>query len=391
MRRVVDSMILLLVLPVLLAADPPEEPFAFPPPQRLTIAFAGDLLMHKPLVDAARDTATGEYDFNPLFEYVAPYLGSADYTVANLETRLAGAARGYSGYPCFNSPASLADALRDAGVDLLATANNHSLDKGYDGLNATLDHLEQAGLAHVGTYRSAAAQDKPFIAQIQGVPVAFLNYTYGTNGIALPRGKEYAVNLIAAEQIIAEAAAAREQGAALVVAFLHFGAEYQRRPNVMQRGLAQKLCEQGVDAVIGAHPHVVQPVEWYTADEQAAIGPAGCTCPIAYSLGNFVSNQRSRYRDSGIIVYLEIEQAVDRVRIVSLSYLPVYVRKYLAAGRWQYAVLPVHPDIALDLEPPLTSAERSRMDQVWDELTEHLGSDDEVLAVQPVDPAWLAR
>jgi len=358
-----------------------QERFTFPDEREITIAFAGDLLMHLPLTNAAK-TDSGAYDFGPLFTHVAPYLAGADFAVANLETRLAGEARGYSGYPCFNSPASLAPALREAGVDLLGTANNHSLDKGYSGLAATLANLDQAGLLHTGTYRSSAAQAQPCIVNIQGLNLALLNYTYGTNGISVPRDHQYCVNVIDQEHMIAEAAAAYQAGADYVIAFLHFGTEYQRQPNESQRQLAHALLDNGIDAVIGAHPHVVQPCEWY---EPANGGPAR---PIAYSLGNFASNQRSRYRDSGIVLYLTLRFTAGRVEDVAMSYLPVYVRKYTAGGRLQYRVLPVHPDISLALEPPLSDTEGRRMDAVWDELYQHVAPA-EGGACRPLDVAAL--
>ncbi|MBN2082367.1 CapA family protein [bacterium] len=364
-----------------------EDDYGFPDSREITIAFAGDLLMHLPLTNAAQ-TATGEYDFDPLFQYIAPYLAGADYAIANLETRLAGAERGYSGYPCFNTPATLAASLHKAGIDLLGTANNHSLDKGYSGLVATLDNLDQAGLAHTGTYRDSAAQAKPCIVNVQGLNLAFLNYTYGTNGIPIPRDQPSCVNVIDAELLSAAAAAARQAGADYVIAFLHFGVEYERHPNKAQQQLARTLLDHGVDAVVGAHPHVVQPCEWY---EPQAGGPAR---PIAYSLGNFASNQRSRYRDSGMIFYLTLSFDAGRVASVEMSYLPVYVRKYTAEGSLQYRVLPVHPDIRLTLEKPLSEAEGRRMDAVWDELYSHLALADgggcpplELSTLRGIEPA----
>ncbi|MBC7292993.1 MAG: CapA family protein, partial [Thermoleophilia bacterium] len=218
------------------------------------------MIPHMPILSSVKDAATGSYDFRPIFAPVAPYLARTDYTVANLETKLAGPGPGYSGYPLFNSPAELAYALRDVGVDLLATANNHALDMGWQGLTATLDKLDEAGLAHVGTYRSAHEKQKPFIVDLRGIRVAFLNYTASLNGFSLPKEHPYAVNLLDPLQVAEDAQVARLWGADVVIALLHFGNEYQREPDPEETKLTQELLSRGVDVIIGSHPHVVQPI-----------------------------------------------------------------------------------------------------------------------------------
>ncbi|MEW6193023.1 MAG: CapA family protein [Bacillota bacterium] len=337
------------------------------PATRVTIAAVGDLLMHMPVVNSARDLQTGGYDFSRIFAPVKPYLKSPDYTVANLETRLAGPSHGYRGFPYFNTPADLARDLRDTGVDLLSTANNHSLDFGWRGIVATLDNLDAAGVAHVGTYRSPG-EKTPFLADIRGIKVAFLNYTATTNGLPLPPGKEFAVNLLNPEAVAADARAARRQGADLVAAVLHFGVEYQRHPDEAQRELAARLCTNGVDVIISSHPHVVQPIEKITVTRDG--DPH--TCVVAYSLGNFISNQRWRYSDSGIILYLHLEKDRTRTRVRGVEFLPLWVQRAQAAGRWQFRVLPVHPMIDPATDIPLTAADKKRMSQVWEELCAHL-------------------
>lgn len=340
------------------------------PSIRITVAAVGDLLMHLPLVNSVKNVETGRYDFSRIFAPINPYLKFPDYTVANLETKLAGSKYGYRGYPLFNTPVDLAEHLRNSGVDLVTTANNHTLDYGWDGIVATLDNLDAAELAHTGTYRNPAEKTVPFIAEIRGVRIAFLNYTATTNGLPLPKGKPFAVNILNLRAVAEETYAARKQGADLVVAMLHFGAEYQRRPDESQRRLAADLFAAGVDAIIGTHPHVVQPIEKVTVNRDGDLH----TCIAAYSLGNFVSDQRYRYADSGIVLYLHIEKAAGKTSILGVEYLPFWVHRSSASGRWQFRVLPVHPEIAPETDLPLTTTDEQRIAQVWEELFAHLNN-----------------
>ncbi|MCZ7663195.1 MAG: CapA family protein [Thermoleophilia bacterium] len=343
----------------------------------ITLVFAGDLLMHKPLGDSVYDPGTGRYQFERIFAPIAPYVREADYAVANLETRLAGAAYGYHGYPTFNSPADLAPALRATGFDLMGTANNHSLDMGWPGVVNTLDALDRASLAHVGTNRTAAEQARVFSVGVRGVRVAFLNYTDYLNGLPLPAGRPHAVNLLSQQTVLGEAARARAEGADVVVAFLHFGNEYQRYATEQQRALATALLRGGVDLVVGAHPHVVQPIERVSV-------PGGGYRYAAYSLGNFVSTQRLRYRDSGLLLYADVEKDAEGARVTGLRYLPVYVQQSWSGGRTQYRVLPAHPRLDSGSDLGLTATERARLRQVWEELSAHVGRPDQ--GVNPYQP-----
>lgn len=350
------------------APAPPAEPQI----KHITVAAVGDVLIHKPIITSAAQ-GNGAYSFAPIFAPVAPYLKAADYAVANLETRLAGAERGYSGYPRFNSPASLALSLRESGIDLLATANNHSLDKGWPGITATLDNIDKAGLAHIGTARSAGEQAEPFITDVGGIRLGILNYTAETNGLSLPEGKDFGLNILRPERVTAEAQALRGRGADMILAVLHFGKEYQRLPNEAQRRLAADLCRAGVDVIIGSHPHVVQPIEKIEVQRQGR----PYTCVIAYSLGNFVSNQRDRYRDSGIILYLEIEKDSDVTRVTKTGYLPVWVQKSTASGRPRYRVFPAYAGLDPASDVPLSEQDRARLDEVRRELSLHLDKPDQ--------------
>lgn len=359
------------------AGPEPEEPPA-PVCTQVTIKAVGDLLMHLPLVQAA---ATGDgHDFAPLLAPVADLLADADLTIANLETTFGGPERGWSGYPRFNTPDSLADAVRDAGIDVLTTANNHALDTGGAGLVRTLEVIRAAGLASAGT---RAAPDEPGFAMVEagGLQVAVLAYTYGTNGIPLP--EPYMVNLLDREQMAADVAAARAAGADLIIAAPHWGLEYQRQPSDEQRDLAAYLVSLGVDVIFGAHPHVVQPVEVL---EPA--GPGGRPVPVFYSMGNFASNQRDRYTDWGLIaeVTFLVEHWPDadeppRIYLSRVAHQPVWVHRYwdAEAGRRGYRVLAA---TAAQADPLLTSEDLRRLEAVAAEALELPGAA-ELYALEP--------
>jgi len=350
-----------------LFAQRPEKPVRF------TIAAIGDILIHESLFKSAYDGAA--YDFKPMFLPVKPYLEGADYTIANLEVPVAGQGRGYSGYPSFNSPVALAFTLRWAGVDMTTTANNHCLDRGWSGLASTLDNLDMVGLLHTGTARSAEERDTPTIVEIGGVKVGFVASTYGTNGIPIPKGKEFAVNLNGqGDRILESARRARKEGAEVVIAVLHWGSEYQRQPNTEQQALAKKLLAGGVDHIIAHHPHVVQPISHLTVKR----GDQPYTGLVAYSLGNFVSGQRERYRDSGIILYLTFEKTAGIIRLVNTQYQPVFVLQGVGGGRVQYRVLPASPGIAPECDIAIDAAAQNRLKKVGEELKAHLGGDEKV-------------
>jgi len=306
--------------------------------------------------------------------------------VANLETRLAGAGAGYSGYPLFNSPSELAFALKSAGVDLAATANNHSLDMGWDGIVATLDRLDDAGLKHMGTYRSAAEKKIPLIVQINGIKVAFLNYTANLNGLTPPEEhKDYAVNMLDPDVVAQDAMTARMWGAEIVIAMLHYGNEYERQASEEQIDLSQQVLSRGVDVILGSHSHTVQPIahvvqytSWKVTDKY-----------VAYSLGNFVSSQRWRYSDCGLIAYIHIEKRGQRASVTGVSYLPVYVQRSTAEAKVKYRILPVLPGVVPLTDVSLTQAEKDRMAQVWEETRQLIFRPDENIV--PLNPAELAR
>lgn len=245
--------------------------------EKADIVFAGDAMQHKAQIDAA-SRGGGVYDYSDCFKALSPYISDADYAVVNLETPLGG--EPYSGYPCFSAPDSYLDALTDAGFDMMLTANNHTLDKRDRGLVRTLDKLDERNVTHLGTYRNAAERDSvlPMIVDIAGFKVGFLNYTYGTNGITL--SSDAVVDYIDRDKMARDIARTRSCGAELVAVCVHWGLEYQLLPSPAQRQLADFLVEQGVDMIIGGHPHVIQPMEMRRRAD-------GSNVVVVYSLGNF--------------------------------------------------------------------------------------------------------
>ena len=272
------------------------------PPKRVELLFVGDVMVHSPQLTAAK--RCNDYDFKNSFKYVKPIFEAADCVVTNLETTLT-TTPPYSGYPCFKSPATLAVALADAGVDIAVTANNHSLDGGKVGVESTLQILRQNGIAAVGT-----TEDNVLRFSVKGVSFALMAYTYGTNGIPVPDG--VSVHKIDTLQMQKELASCADVDCR--IAFLHWGAEYTRRPNRQQRELADFLHRAGCQVVIGSHPHVVQRAECRRNEV------------TVYSLGNFVSNQRMRYSDGGVMAKVVVEKGASGCQFW-LDILPVWVRK----------------------------------------------------------------
>ena len=304
-----------------------------PTPDTLTLMFIGDVMSHMPQVDAAR-LPDGTYDYAPCYRFIAPYIASADLCIANMEVPLAGAP--YSGYPQFSCPDAMMSQLFDAGVDVFLTANNHTCDKGAKGIRRTIQVMDSLGIPHVGTYLDSTdfQQRNPLMVERDGFRVAVLNYTYGTNGIPAPN--PFIVNMLDSAAIARDIARARELKADYIVVMPHWGIEYERKQNKGQKGYANYMYECGVDMVIGGHPHVVQPI---TLENKNEYGVAQRV--TAYSLGNFVSNQRKRYTDGGIIVKCEIVRDTNgTVRVTNYEYLPYWVYKGVCQGKYQYHILP---------------------------------------------------
>jgi len=302
-------------------------------PDTLTLMFIGDVMSHMPQVTAAQQE-DGTFDYAPCYRFLAPYIASADLCIANMEVPLAGAP--YSGYPQFSCPDDMMSQLFDAGVDVFLTSNNHTCDKGAKGIRRTIQVMDSLGIPHVGTYLDSAdfQQRNPLIVEKNGFRIAILNYTYGTNGIPAP--SPFIVNLLDSACIARDVARARELKADYIVVMPHWGIEYERKQNKNQKGYANYMYECGADMVVGGHPHVVQPI---TLEKSNQLGvPQRIT---AYSLGNFVSNQRKRYTDGGIIVQCQlVRDTNDVIQITHYEYLPYWVYRGVCQGKFQYHILP---------------------------------------------------
>lgn len=293
-----------------------ESPYLNSLQAEITIAAIGDLLIHSRVYD---DAWNGEnYDFNPMLEPVAKYLEQPTITMANQESIMGGEEIGLSNYPQFNSPFELGDNLKEVGIDIVTMANNHTLDRGEQAIHNAIEHYEKIDMMYTGSFKSEADKDKLRVIETEeGISVAFLSYTYGTNGIPIPNGKDYLVNMIDRKVIEKEVNKARNLADVTIVSY-HFGQEYQRTPNQEQKELAQFTADLGVDVIIGHHPHVLQPMEWLE-------GKDGNQVLVAYSLGNFLSGQYELYRRIGGILEFKVSKQDSNIKVHSPSFLPTFV------------------------------------------------------------------
>ncbi|MDE6380734.1 MAG: CapA family protein [Muribaculaceae bacterium] len=304
------------------------------PPVGATVLFAGDAMQHQAQLDQALLEGGGKgYDYSECFRWIAPTVTEADYAVVNLEVPLGGGPR-YSGYPCFSAPDSFAQALADAGFDMMLTANNHCLDSGMKAARRTVSALDSLGIDHVGTYHDATdrATKVPFIKSINGIKFGFLNYTYGTNGIPARDGME--VSLIDRDRIAKEMKQTRDAGAEILVVTMHWGIEYVLRENAIQRDLARFLIDQGADMVIGSHPHVIQPMKMVRDEKR------GQDVPVVYSLGNFISNMKTGDTRGGAYVRVRVERDSDgKAKVKWADYDTFFCAKPTGKGS-NYTVIP---------------------------------------------------
>jgi poly-gamma-glutamate synthesis protein (capsule biosynthesis protein) len=283
----------------------------------ITLVFAGDMMSHMPQVKAAHNPQSKRHEYEHWFQFLKDTIASADFAIANLETPLGG--EPYSGYPMFSAPDAFAEDLKKVGFDILVTANNHTVDKGRKGLERTLSILDSLNILHTGSFRDQQQHDSttPLMIEAKGVKIALLSYTYGTNGIPVP--KPNVVNLIDHVQMEKDIVKARSLGAQIIIPIIHWGVEYQTYEHPSQVKTAEFLAVKGVDAIIGMHPHVVQPIKYVKSNRDSI--------PVAYSLGNAVANMRDRYKDGGLFVQLTITIENDTPRITSFNDIPFWVWK----------------------------------------------------------------
>lgn len=343
-------------------AAQPETTEADPTPyivSTATIGSAGDILIHKPILESAKEGDT--YSFDKLFTYVSETAQGYDYFVLNLETTLAGnEGRNYSTYPCFNSPDSLLDSLSLIGTDCLLTANNHSYDTGEFGFLRTVETVEAAGFDHTGTYTSTD-EKRYIIENVNGISFGFICYAYETpynsttvkalNGIPMNTKTSPLINSFDYdhldtfyEEIETQLQNMRNDGAEVLTVYMHWGDEYKTSPNSWQKKMAQKLCDMGVDVIVGGHPHVVEPVELLTSTD----GESKTVC--IYSVGNFVSNQRrnvmgkynSGHTEDGAIFEMTFSKYSDgTVYFEYVDVTPTWVHLYTEKGKQVHSVVPL--------------------------------------------------
>lgn len=297
-----------------------------------TMVFVGDAMQHQAQLDKAKEIGKGKYDYSDCFTLIAPVIKEADYAVCNLEVPLGGGPD-YSGYPCFSAPDSYAVALKEAGFDMMLTANNHCLDRRGKGAKKTLETLDRLGVDHIGTYNSIIERDSlvPFIKDINGFKVGFLNYTYGTNGIEPNEGIEVAY--INKDKIKKEIELTRSAGAEIIVVAMHWGIEYVLLENNVQRNLADFLVENGVDLIIGGHPHVIQPMKVVHNDKEDK------DVLIVYSLGNFISNMRTADTRGGAMVWTTLKRDENgKAKFDSADYEIFFAAK--PEGKRNFRVIP---------------------------------------------------
>lgn len=357
--------------------------------KNITISAIGDIMAHDDQLKAQFDKDTNTYSFDNNFKYVKPYISNSDLAIGNLETTLAGPKAKYSSFPKFNSPDELADAIKDSGVDIVSTINNHTYDRGSDGVYRTLDVLNSKDIEHVGTQKND--EDENFlIKDVDGVKLGITAYSYGQvygsttalNGLNINYNDLNNLNIfnssyvdIAFNEIKDTLDVMNNKESDLQVVILHWGDEYTRQPNEFQKELAKKLCDYGVDIIIGSHPHMVQPIEMIKSDENDN------ETLVIYSLGNFLSNQRNeilnkKYTEDGVIANIGINKNLNtgETKISNVEYIPTWVNKYNNKnGKLTYEIIPLINEKQFSKidNLPLDKAKKS-----YDNTTSIIGSSD---------------
>lgn len=339
-----------------------------------TLIAVGDIMMHSTQTRSGYDAKRQTYNFDNFFTPVKNILSKGDWVIGNLETPLAGEdAGGYTGYPLFNAPAELADAAKKSGFNILTTANNHALDRGEKGVIRTIANLGDRKIASTGTAGSVAEASRTLISTKNNISLAILAYTYGTNGIPIPQGKDYLVSLIDEKKIIKDIAKARKQGADIVTISLHFGDEYQRQPNTQQKQLVENLLKAGADIILGSHPHVVQPYKIFKFP-----GKNGKTrkAVAIYSMGNFISGQTKDYTDLGVIFQVSIRKSFPEktTEITSIKTIPTWVHRYTLNNKTNYRILPLETTITQKKDALLATSQYPVLKASLQEMNNHLKS-----------------
>jgi len=322
------------------------------PDVTVRIRATGDIMFHPSQLDGAYDYKTNTYNFEHSFKAIKSIIREADIAIANFEGTTAGnEVYAYQGYPLFNAPDEALDAIKNAGFDILSTANNHSLDTRKAGIIRTIEQIKARGMEPIGTFTSKP-ETRVLIKDVKGIRFAFMAYTEMVNGletVLTPEDLDVMVNIIDEEKMKEDIIYAKDNNADVIIAYLHWGDEYSRIQAQRQEILADMLFRSGVDIILGSHPHVIQPTQTLDYD--------GKTKFIAYSMGNFLSNQRvetlvpygmseqvSKYTEDGIIIDIEIEKkgSTKEISIKNINYIPLWVYKGVKEnGTAEHIVYPI--------------------------------------------------
>ncbi len=300
------------------------------PDSKVTLMAVGDIMMHKTQLDAGYNKETDSYNFGTFFKYIAPTLKEGDIVYGNLETPVAGRERKYTGYPNFNAPQELLTELKNNYFTHLSIANNHSLDRGAKGIRATVENIDALGFTRVGA-RSDRLESTYKITEKNGLRIGFLSYTYGVNGNRLPKDQDYMLSYIDKNNIKNDIAVVKKEQVDAVVVYFHFGVEYKTTQNKFQKEIAQLACDSGATIVLGAHPHVLEPITTLNRGN----------CLVAYSLGNFISGMSALYTDLGGILKVTITKLGDTIT-TQPEFIPTWVQRGRnSAGVRTFTVLPL--------------------------------------------------
>jgi len=347
---------------------------SFSQQKEASMIFVGDVMQHDGQIEAAYNSTTGTYDYADGFKFVKPILHDYDLRIANLEVTLAG--KPYKGYPQFSAPDELAQALVSNGFNIILTSNNHSCDKGANGVIRTLDVLDKLGVKHTGTFRNKEerATNYPLMIEQNGIKIAMLNYTYGTNGLTVKA--PLIINYIDSNVIATDVKKAKALNADYIVCNMHWGIEYKPLPNESQKKWEAYCYELGIDMVIGNHPHVIQPTVKKKIGNEEKL--------TVWSLGNFVSNMSVRYTRGGLMVGATIHKEDKTTKLGDVNHHFVYVLKRQEGVTKQYYILPEF-DYNNYRKDFISSAEQVKMDEFFDDsrklYAEHtVGSKEKIVA-----------
>lgn len=361
-------------------AEPTPEPTPTPQPVEISILAVGDIMFHPSMVEHAYDKSIKGYSFEYNFQFVKDIIGGADLAVGNFECTLGGPDKPYSKPMSFSAPDEAADALVNAGFDILSTANNHSNDRGRDGLIRTVQVMREKGIVPVGSRMEES--EKPYaIADVKGIKVGVTGYTFGSRNDDILNTFSSSTDK-AVQEMKQVAEDMRADGAEIVVFIVHWGSEYARKPGSSQIKMAQGLADAGVDIIFGSHPHVLQTVDVLTSEV------TGRKTYVAYSTGNFISNQITRwnatkfkYTEDGMMLDVRVVKPPEgRAEVTSFRYLPTKTMLNLQSSRRKYTVLPIelalqNPD-AYDMSEYEIKKAKTSLEDTTELLADAVGEGD---------------